>query len=122
VIQRQVTNTPLQALVTMNDEQFVEASRLFAERIIQEGGDTFESRLDHAFMLATARPADALRRQVLKKLYDRQHDIFESNSERAEAFLKVGDYPRAINLNEAELATWAMIASAIFNLDESLTH
>ena len=122
VIQRQVTNTPLQALVTMNDEQFVEASRLFAERIIQEGGGDFESRLDYAFMLATARPADALRRQVLKKLYDRQHKIFESNPERAEALLKVGDYPRAIKLDEAELASWTMIASAIFNLDESLTH
>ena len=122
VIQRQVTNTPLQALVTMNDEQFVEASRLFAERIIKEGGDTFESRLDHAFMLATARPADALRRRVLKKLHDRQHEVFLTDPERAAALLKVGDYPRATHMKEAELAAWTMTASAIFNLDESLTH
>ena len=117
VIKRQVTNTPLQALVTMNDEQFVEASRLFAERIIKEGGDSFESRLDHAFLLATARPSDALRRQVLSGLYDRQHSIYKSDLERAKALLKVGDYPHDASLDLAELAAWTMTASAILNLD-----
>ena len=122
VIQRQVTNTPLQALVTMNDEQFVEASRLFAERVINEGGDTFESKLDYAFLLATARPSDALRRQVLNSLYERQYTIYKDDTKRAEALLKVGDYPRDESLDVSELAAWTMTVSAILNLDESLTH
>jgi mono/diheme cytochrome c family protein len=122
VIQRQVTNTPLQALVTMNDEQFIEATRLFAERIIREGGNAFESRLNHAFMLASARPADTLRQQVLRKFHDRQLAIYQSDSDRAKALLEVGDYPHDEGLDAAELAAWTMTASAILNLDEVLTH
>ena len=122
VIQRQVTNTPLQALVTMNDEQFVEAARLFAERVMTEGGDTFESRLDFAFLLATARPADKLRIEVLKTFYDRQWNIYRDQTERAKDLLKIGDFPYDEKLDAAELAAWTMTASAILNLDETLTH
>jgi hypothetical protein len=122
VIQRQVTNTPLQALVTMNDEQFVEAARLFAERVMTEGGDTFESRLNFAFLLATARPADALRIEVLKEFYDRQWNIYRDQTERAIDLLKIGDFPYDEKLDAAELAAWTMTASAILNLDETLTH
>lgn len=122
VIQRQVTNTPLQALVTMNDEQFVEAARLFAERILIEGGDTFESRLNFAFNLATARSADTLRTNVLKEFHDRQLKIYQDQPDRAKELLSIGDFPRDENLNPVDLATWTMTASAILNLDETLTH
>ena len=122
VIQRQVTNTPLQALVTMNDEQFVEAARLFAERVMTEGGDTFESRLNFAFQLATARPADTLRIEVLKTFYNRQWNIYRDQTERAKDLLKIGDFPYDEKLDAAELAAWTMTASAILNLDETLTH
>jgi len=122
VIQRQVTNTPLQALVTMNDEQFVEAARLFAERVMTEGGDTFESRLNFAFLLATARPADALRIEVLKEFYDRQWNIYRDQTERAKDLLNIGDFPYDEKLDAAKLAAWTMTASAILNLDETLTH
>ena len=64
VIQRQRTNTPLQALVTLNDDQFVEAARHLAERMLK-GGETFEARLDVGFVLCTARPADDLRRRAV---------------------------------------------------------
>jgi hypothetical protein len=122
VIQRQVTNTPLQALVTMNDEQFVEAARLFAERIMTRGGDTFESRLHFAFLLATARPADSLRIEVLREFYDRQWNIYREQTERAKDLLKIGEFPYDEKLDAAELAAWTMTASAILNLDETLTH
>ena len=56
VVQRQRTNTPLQALVTLNDPQFVEASRALARRIIREGGSTVETQLEFAWRLVTARP------------------------------------------------------------------
>ena len=122
VIQRQVTNTPLQALVTMNDEQFVEAARLFAERVMVEGGTGFEDRLNHAFALALSKPASELQTKVLGELYDRQLAIYQADQSRAESLLKVGDHPRRESLSQAELAAWTLVASAILNLDEVLTH
>ena len=122
IIQRQVTNTPLQALVTMNDEQFVEASRLFAERILLEGGAAFEDRLHHAFRLALSKMASPVQLKALKAMHERQLKVYREDPDRAEALLAVGDHQRTASLDVAELATWTLIASAILNLDEVLTH
>ena len=64
VIQRQRTNTPLQALVTLNDVQFVEAARCFAERLLESEATSNDARLDLALVLATGRPADDVRRKT----------------------------------------------------------
>ena len=122
IIQRQVTNTPLQALVTMNDEQFVEASRLYAERILLEGGAAFEDRLHHAFRLALSKNASPVQLKALKAMHDRQLQVYREDPDRAELLLAVGDYQRTTSIDVAELATWTLIASAILNLDEVLTH
>jgi len=106
----------------MNDEQFVEAARLFAERILTEGGDSFEDRLDFAFKMAASQSPDHLRLTVLKRFFDRQKAIYDADTSKAESLLEVGDYPRNEALNVSDLAAWTMTASAILNLDEVLTH
>jgi hypothetical protein len=121
VIQRQRTNTPLQALVTLNDVQFVEASRLFAHRIIKNGGDTFANRVDHAFLLATSRPADSIRKDSLSRLYQNQLAVFQNQPEKTQALLEFGEHANDPDLDPAELAAWTIVASAILNLDEVLT-
>ena len=120
VLERQRTNTPMQALVTLNDEQFVEAARHFAKRILKEGGENFNARLDHAFLLTTARPADDLRRKVLRDTLAEQIAIFEEHPDRAKALLEVGASPRDTTLNASRHAAWTVIASMILNLDETM--
>ena len=120
VLKRQRTNTPMQALITLNDEQFVEASRVFAKRILKSGRSDFKDRLDYAFELATSRPSDDLRRNVLKSTYDEQHALFTKEPERAKQLLSFGDSKPDESLNSAEHATWTLLASMILNLDETL--
>ena len=121
VIQRPLTNTPMQALVTMNDVQFVEAARVFAQRVLQKGGADFDSQLDYAFMLTTARPADELRKRVFRNLYDSQLREFSADATRAGELLNFGETKRDESLNLAQHAAWTTVASAIFNLDEVIT-
>ncbi|MBO94853.1 MAG: hypothetical protein CMI32_08160 [Opitutales bacterium] len=121
VLRRQRTNTPMQALVTLNDEQFVEAARHFAKRILKSERKDFEARLDYAFALATGRPADNLRRDVLKASHDGQLAIFKAEPDRATQLLGVGESKRDESLDPAEHAAWTIVAGMILNLDETIT-
>ena len=119
-LQRQRTNTPMQALVTLNDEQFVEASRAFAQRIIKSPAKNFEDRVDWAFEMATGHPADKLRKEVLKDAYHFQKENFTKEPARADELLKIGESIRDTNIDSKEHASWTILASMILNLDETL--
>jgi hypothetical protein len=119
-IQRQRTNTPMQSLVTLNDVQFVEASRFLAQRILLTGPNDFPGQVNRAFELATGRPADNLRQQVMKKAYDKQKAVFDQNPAQADQLLAMGDSPREKSIDAKEHATWTVLASMILNLDETL--
>lgn len=120
-VRRSRTNTPLQALVLMNDEQYVEASRRFARRIMMEGGTTPEERAVFGFRIATSRTPQADEIDVLLKVYKAQLDEFRANKEAAEKLLKVGDMPPDTSLDAAELAAWTMVANVLLNLDETVS-
>ena len=120
VLQRQRTNTPMQALVTLNDDQFVEAARHFARRILSSGKKTFPEKLNFAFEWATGRPADQLRIDVLKEFYDKQSKVFKDDPKKADELLSVGESPRDEKLDPYDHATWTLLASIILNLDETL--
>ena len=120
VVQRQRTNTPMQALVTLNDVQFVEAARPLARRLIQSESD-FDARLDLGFMLLTAHPADELAREVMRETYEAQLPVFEADADAAVALISAGESERDETLDAAEHATWTVLASMILNLDETLT-
>jgi hypothetical protein len=121
VVRRPRTNTPLQALVLLNDPQFVEASRALAQRVLREGGETVESRLAYAFRLATARVPDAGETEVLRKLLEAQRTEFERDPAAAKALLSVGESERDPAWPEVEVAAWTTVATVILNLDETVT-
>ncbi|MFO0926686.1 MAG: DUF1553 domain-containing protein [Gemmataceae bacterium] len=114
------TNTPLQALVTLNDPQYVEAARAFAQRILKEGGSTPEQRIDFAFRTALGRPATAKELSLLTRLLTAQLARFRAAPAKAEELLKVGESPRDATLPAVEHAAWQVIASTVLNLDEFL--
>ena len=121
VIQRQRTNTPLQALVTLNDTQYVEAARCFAQRILQQASiDKDVDRLDMAFELATGRTADSTRRELLLDLLQAERRHFSSDRDSATSLLAVGEAPRDSALDAVDHAAWTVVTSAILNLDETL--
>jgi hypothetical protein len=120
-VRRSRTNTPLQALVLMNDPTYVEASRKLAERILTEGGQTPEERIAFAFKLVTARPATERERAVLVRLEEQQRAAYAAKPELARKLLKVGESTASDKLDVIDLATWTMVASTLLNLDETIT-
>ncbi len=120
VVQRARTNTPLQALVTLNDPQFVEAARVFAQRLIQAESDAAK-RIDLGFRLATARLATEREKSVLAGILADQRKRFQANPESATQFLAVGESTRDESIDAIEHAAWMVVAQMILNLDETLT-
>ena len=121
IMQRARTNTPLQALVTLNDTQFMEASRHMAERLIRDGGKTTEERLRHGFRLATARYPDPNEMAVLKRIFENASRKYTDNEESALQLLSIGEAKRDETLPTAEHAAWTIVSSSLLNLDETLT-
>jgi len=115
------TNTPLQALALMNDTQYVEASRVLAERMMTEAGPEPMDRVMYAFELATAREPEPEECKVLLKAFNEQVETYREDEEAAKALLSVGEHPRDESLDVPELAAWTTIASVILNLDETIT-
>jgi Protein of unknown function (DUF1553)/Protein of unknown function (DUF1549)/Concanavalin A-like lectin/glucanases superfamily/Planctomycete cytochrome C len=115
------TNTPLQALNLMNDEAFLEASRKLAERLIHEGGNTPESRIDYAYKLTLARPATPAEQQLLRASLTHYRHRYEADPPSARAFIAYGKSPRDPAIASAELAAWTAISNIVLNLDETVT-
>jgi hypothetical protein len=120
-VKRSRTNTPLQALVLMNDPTYIEASRKLAERVLREGGSTVEDRLTFAFRLPLARKPKPDEAKVLTRILTEQSDHFRQHPEAVTKLLAVGESPRDEKLDQAELAAWTTVASVILNLDETVT-
>ncbi|QDU64357.1 Planctomycete cytochrome C [Planctomycetes bacterium Pan216] len=120
-VRRSRTNTPLQALVLLNDVQFVEAARNMAYRVMVEGGDSPDERIVHAFRLATGRRPDESEVKLLRQAYESQLADYRSNPASAESLTKVGDSPRPTDVDVAELAAWTTVSNLILNLDETIT-
>lgn len=118
---RQSTNTPLQPLVLLNDPQFVEAARALGERMLKEGGETDEQRVKWAFREVIGREADTKETPVLLALYKGQREAFSKDPEGAAKLLAVGQLPADKNFPQIEVATATTVASAVFNLDASIT-
>ncbi|MFT4555214.1 MAG: DUF1553 domain-containing protein [Planctomycetales bacterium] len=120
-LRRSRTNTPLQALVTLNDVQFVEASRALAERALKEGGNTLDSQIDHAYRLASGTRPKSFVREILKQAYHDELKLFQADKERATKLISAGESPRDETLDAAVHAAMSIVTSMILNLDEVLT-
>ena len=120
-VRRARTNTPLQALVLLNDPTYVEAARKLAERMMTEGGATTDDRIGFAFRLATARMPSPKEQEVLRRVFDDELSVFRKDPRAAAKLLSVGESPRNSRLDAAELAAWTTVAGVILNLDETVT-
>ena len=120
VVKRARTNTPLQALVTLNDPQFVEAARALAQRLIKEATDP-RQRIELAYQLATSRGASQRETEILLNILQRQRKRFEANTDDAKQFLSVGEWKRDESIDMSEHAAWTVVAQMVLNLDEVLT-
>ena len=120
-LERSRTNTPLQALVTLNDTQFVEAARVLASRAIREGGQSPREQIVHAFRLATGvRPSEPVL-ELLVETYEDEFATFTSENERATKLLAVGESPRDKTITPADHAAMTIVTSMILNLDQTVT-
>lgn len=116
------TNTPLQALILMNDVQYVEAARGLATRMLIEGGATPAERIAFAFRLATSRAPTEQERSILVQAYEGLRQRFVADPEGTQKYLSQGDSPRPPQLDATELAAYTAVASLIMNLDETITN
>jgi hypothetical protein len=115
---RDVTATPLQALVLLNDPQFVEAARALAERLLKRFPASEADRTREAFRALIGRHPDETEARILTRLFAEQKDLFAKDLDRATRFLGVGDSDFDENLPRAELAAMTTVVSAIMNLEE----
>ncbi len=117
---RAATTTPLQALVLLNDPQFVEAARAFAERTLKQPGDD-GARLRWAFEEATSRKPTNEELAILEKSLARERSHYKNNESAAEKYLATGESVRDTSIPPDEHAAWSQVASLIMNLSESVT-
>jgi hypothetical protein len=120
VVRRARTNTPLQALVLLNDPTYVEAARKLAERILLVGS-TDDERLDAAYRLVLSRVPRPAERATLLRVRDRARQRFADDPTAAAGLLDVGASTRDPSLDAAELAAWTTLTSVMLNLDEAVT-
>jgi uncharacterized protein DUF1553 len=115
------SNTPLQALTTLNEKTFVETAQAMALRVIKEGGSDERARATYAFRLCTGRPPTASELDALMKFWQEQFDYFENRTAAAVnvALSDPKQMPPDVNLHK--VAAWAMVSRAILNLDETFT-
>jgi hypothetical protein len=116
---RQRTDTPLQALVLMNDPQWLEAARQLAERLIHDSSDS-DQRFDRLGEILLARPWEPLEKAVLQKALSKFQSIYAQDRGSAEKLLAVGESKRDEKVPAAELASWMLVSSAAMNLDSVL--
>lgn len=121
VVQRSRTNTPLQALALMNDVTFVEAARVFAQRMMTEGGDDPAQQISQAFVMATAREPQPEELAILQRSYERNLNAYERDPEAARHLIHSGEFAVNADLNPAKLAALTTVTSLILNLDEVVT-
>ena len=115
------TNTPLQALAALNDPTLLEAARVFAQRILAEGGKSDAARVDFAFRATVGRPPTSAEKERLVAFVGQQTKGFRGDRAAAEKLVSVGAATRPSDLDVRQVAAWMMVANVLFNLDETLT-
>jgi hypothetical protein len=120
VARRQTTSTPLQALVLLNDPQFVEAARALGERALKEAGAGSKERVRFTFRLLAGRVPSTEETRLLVALYEQQRWLFRRDLDGAAKLTRFGDRKPDPSLPPAELAAATVLAQAILNLDATI--
>ena len=117
---RQRTDTPLQALETMNDVQWVEAARVLAQRVIHEAGPDTQRRINRMSELLLARDPSAPTAAALATSLQQMQQHYAKDPKAAHSLLEIGEKKRDASIPEPELAAWTVVASEMLNLDETM--
>ena len=118
-VKRERTNTPLQALVTLNDPQFVEAARALADQALDQGGDTDDLRIAFLAQRLLSRPLVPEETAIVKGSLADLAEWYKAHPEDAKLVIAAGDSkPRGID--PVQLASWTMLTNELMNLDEVL--
>jgi len=120
-VRRARTNTPLQALVLMNDVQFVEAARKLAERVLREGGADTRQRITFAFRSVVSRQPRESELETLGGFLESALAEYEKSPEAAGKLLSAGESKRDESLDVNELGAWTMVTHLLLNLSETIT-
>lgn len=120
-VRRPRTNTPLQSLVLMNDQQYVEAARHLAERMMREGGSQPSDRLAWGFRLVVSRPPTATETAILLNVLEKQLTRYTQDPSAAEKLLAVGSTSRDASWPVNEHAAYTLVGNLLLNLDEFIT-
>jgi hypothetical protein len=120
-VERPRSNTPLQALVLLNDPTYVEAARALAERVLREGGKDVEARLHFIYREVLSRKARPEEVKLLTALHERHLKQYKADPKAAAELLRVGYHPLPANADAAELAAWTSVARVLLNLHETIT-
>lgn len=118
-VRRTRTNTPLQALVMLNDPHVLEASRVLAEKLMQEAG-SLDSKIETAFQRIICRQPRSEEMEVLQGHFKEESQYFAEHPEDAEKFLRSGEFPRSSIENVTALAALMQVIHTIYNLEEAL--
>lgn len=119
--QRPRSNTPNAALVLLNDPTFLESARVLGARILTEGGESADSRIDFAYRVVLSRSPDEEERVVLKALLEATQAEYVSKPATADLLLQTGIAPIPDGLDKIELASWTAVSRALLNLNETVT-
>ncbi len=117
VMRRQSTSTPLQALLMLNDPQFVEPARVWAERLVAASGQE-QDLLAGVFRRLTSRAATADELQILTLALQEQRESYRADPQRAQQTATIGDRKPAADVDVVEVASWTMVISMLLNFDE----
>lgn len=120
-VSRRQTSTPLQALVLLNDPQFVEASYVLAENIIEQTRNNIEEQLKQAFQLSTGRTPESVEINLLKKFYNDELERFLVKKEDAAAYLGIGETKIKSTSDPIQVAALATVINGIMNTSEGYT-
>jgi len=121
ISRRPRSNTPLQALASLNDPVFLEAARVLAQRIMSHGPADPDKQAAYAFRLCLARQPTSSERQRLVSLYEQQLKGFEREPAAADQLLQQGAAEHVKTLDPLKLAAWMIVGNVLLNLDETIT-
>ncbi|QLG43984.1 PSD1 and planctomycete cytochrome C domain-containing protein [Costertonia aggregata] len=120
-VKRQETNTPLQALVLLNDPQLIEASRALATNTIQKYPQKLDKQIAYVFQKATSRLPDDQEMEMLMQHYNDMMSKIDSGAVNASEYIEIGDFRADEKISEKQLASLSLVAHTVLNLDETIT-
>ena len=121
VLRRSRTNTPLQALVTLNDPQFIEAARVLAARVLASPDEEMSKRITRAYRLATGVTPEPQTLRILLSAFREEQQFFTANPDQAKQLLNIGESIPSKDLPMPRHAAMTVVCSMILNLDECIT-